>query len=357
MEELIANLHMHTPYSDGHGLHHDIALSALKSGLDVVITTDHNVLVNGFEGYYQDGQRKVLMLVGEEIHDQARQPQKNHMLVSGANRELATFASNPQNLINQIKQSGGLSFLAHPIDPALPLFKEVDLSWVSWDVTNFTGIELWNGSSEFKSVIHSYPQGIWYAFFPELIAHGPFPEALRLWDKLLAKGDKVVAVGGSDAHAAQMRLGPLHRTIFPYEYHFQCINTHLLTPTSLSGDLPADRRMVLQALQLGHAFVGYDLPAPTKGFRFSATTEDKIAIMGDEMEYKNGVTLQFLLPCQAECRLIKDGVAIQEWVGKEAGTYITREPGVYRVEAFIQFLGSRRGWIFSNPIYIRKARQ
>jgi len=357
MEELVTNLHMHTPYSDGHGSHHDIARAALKTGLDVVITTDHNVLVNGFEGYYQDGPHKILMLVGEEVHDQARQPQKNHMLVIGANRELATFAPNPQNLIDQVKLAGGLSFIAHPIDPALPLFHEDDLSWVNWDVSGFTGIELWNSFSELKTVIHSYPQAIGYVFFPEAIAHAPFPEVLQIWDKLLAKGNRVVAVGGADAHALPMSLGPIHRTVFPYEYHFQCINTHLLTPTLLSGDLPADRRMVLQTLQQGHAFVGYDLPAPTKGFRFSATTEDTVAIMGDELEYKNGVTLQFHLPYPAECRLIKDGAVIQEWDKKEAGTSITKEPGVYRVEAYIQFLGSRRGWIFSNPIYIRKARQ
>jgi predicted metal-dependent phosphoesterase TrpH len=356
MEELITNLHMHTPYSDGHGSHHDIAQAALKTGLDVVITTDHNVLVNGFDGYYQEGQHKVLMLVSEEVHDQARQPQKNHMLVVGANRELATFAPDPQNLIDQVKLAGGLSFLAHPIDPALPLFHEDDLSWVSWDIHGFTGIELWNGFSEFKSVIHSYLHGFWFAFFPESIARGPFPKTLQLWDSLLAKGERVVAVGGSDAHALPMKLGPFHRTIFPYEYHFQCVNNHLLTPTSLSGDLPADRRMVLQALQQGHTFVGYDLPASTKGFRFSATTEDKTAIMGDELEFDNGVTLQFRLPRQAECRLIKDGAVIQEWTGKEAGTYITKDSGVYRVEAYIEFLGRRRGWIFSNPIYIRKAR-
>jgi hypothetical protein len=28
-------------------------------------------------------------------------------------------------------------------------------------------------------------------------------------------------------------------------------------------------------------------------------------------------------------------------------------PGVYRVEAYIEFKGKRRGWIFSNPIYVK----
>ena len=128
MHETIINLHMHTPYSDGHVTHQEIIRVALKSEVDVVIVTDHNVLVQGLDGEYKEGDRRVLMLVGEEIHDQGRDPQKNHLLVFGADRELATLASETQRLINTIRQSGGLSFLAHPVDPASAAFEEGDLS-------------------------------------------------------------------------------------------------------------------------------------------------------------------------------------------------------------------------------------
>jgi hypothetical protein len=37
----------------------------------------------------------------------------------------------------------------------------------------------------------------------------------------------------------------------------------------------------------------------------------------------------------------------------QAYTYIATEPGVYRVEVWRNFLGRKRGWIFSNPIYVR----
>ncbi|MBI1854309.1 MAG: PHP domain-containing protein [Chloroflexi bacterium] len=117
MEEIIINLHMHTRYSDGGGSHHDIATAALHCGLDAVIVTDHNVLVKDFERYVSNGRRKVLMLIGEEVHDQGRKPQKNHLLVFGANQELAVYSSDPQALINAAKDSGGLSFIAHPNDP------------------------------------------------------------------------------------------------------------------------------------------------------------------------------------------------------------------------------------------------
>ena len=55
MQELVINLHMHTTYSDGHGTHADLAEAALRAGLDAIIVTDHNVWVNGIEGYRQKG--------------------------------------------------------------------------------------------------------------------------------------------------------------------------------------------------------------------------------------------------------------------------------------------------------------
>ena len=49
MQEIVVNLHMHTRYSDGSGSHKDIANAAIQTGLDAVIVTDHNVLVEGVE--------------------------------------------------------------------------------------------------------------------------------------------------------------------------------------------------------------------------------------------------------------------------------------------------------------------
>lgn len=354
MNEIIINLHMHTPYSDGHGTHAAIAQAALKAGVDAVIVTDHNVWVNGPEDYYRDGDRRVLLLVGEEIHDQAREPQKNHLLVIGAGRELAPLADNPQHLLDGVAQAGGVSFLAHIVDPEAPLFNESDLSWASWDVQGYTGIELWNGMSEFKSLLKSRLVGLYYAFNPRRVAHGPFPAALQKWDELTASGRRVVAVGGSDAHEMQARLGPIRRTLFPYEFHFSAINTHLLLPQPLSGDVFSDRRLVLDALRQGHAFIGYDLPAPTRGFRFSAHGMEQTAVMGDEIGSKNGVTFQIKLPQSCECNLLKDGKIVKTWRKSEAFTFTATEPGVYRVEVYIHYLGKRRGWIFSNPIYVRK---
>ena len=353
MHEVVVNLHMHTRYSDGSGLHRDIAKAAFTAGVDVVIVTDHNILVQGFEGYYKEKNKKILMLIGEEVHDQARDPQKNHLLVFNAGHEMATFAESPQLLINKVRDAGGLAFLAHPDDPEAAAFRETDISWDDWSAQNYTGIELWNALSELKTIVPTKLHGAFYALFPALVAHQPIPNTIAKWDELLGHGQRVVAIGGSDAHALHMSLGPISRVIFPYEFHFRTVNTHILLADSLIGDVNADKKAIYTALEKGHCFVGYDLPAPTRGFHFTAQGMDKTAIMGDEIPAKGGVTLQARIPSEAEIRLLKDGVVIKTWKKGLSCAHITTEPGVYRIEVYRRYLGKLRGWIYSNPIYVR----
>ena len=361
MHEIVVNLHMHTRYSDGSGTHKDIAHAAIKAGLDAVIVTDHNVLVKGVEGYYRLPRNpstplrtgRVLLLVGQEVHDQDRIPQKNHLLVFNANRDVSHLADDPQTLINGVNDSGGLSFLAHPKDPEALAFKETDISWEAWDARNYTGIELWNGLSELKTVVPTKLHGAFHAFFPHFIGHHPIPETVERWDDLLTQGRRVVAIGGSDAHALHMHMGPIPRVIFPYDFHFRTVNTHLFVTEPLSGDISTDKKMIYDALAAGRCFVGYDLPGSTRGFIFKARGLERTVFMGEEITIKGGVTFQAHLPKPAEIRLIKDGRVIRIWRNSYACAYSASEPGVYRVEAWKSYLGIKRGWIFSNPIYVK----
>ena len=361
MQEIVVNLHMHTVYSDGTGTHKDIAHAAIRAGLDAVIVTDHNVLVQGVEGYYRVPRHpstplrlsRVLLLVGQEVHDQDRDPQKNHLLVFNANRDVSTLADNPQALINGVNDAGGLSFIAHPRDLEAPAFNEPDISWEAWDVHGYTGIELWNGLSEVKTLVPTKLHGAFYAFFPRFIGHHPILETVQHWDELLAGGQRVVAIGGSDAHALNMHMGPFHRVIFPYDFHFRTVNTHVLISEPLTGDILTDKRLIYDALATGHCFVGYDLPGSTRGFTFKGKGLETSVIMGDEISSKRGVTLQAHIPKAAEIRLIKDGKTIGIWKNSYACAYSATEPGAYRVEVWRTYLGRKRGWIFSNPIYVR----
>lgn len=354
MHEIVVNLHMHTRYSDGSGTHKDIAQAAIQTGLDAVIVTDHNILVRGVEGYYRSGQRRVLLLVGQEVHDQGRDPQKNHLLVFNANRDLSSLADDPQTLINSVRDAGGICFIAHPKDPAAPAFNETDISWEDWTVENYTGLELWNGLSELKTVVPTKLHGMFHAFFPQFIGHHPIPETLARYDELLVtSGRRIVAIGGSDAHAMHMHLGPLRRVIFSYAFHFKTVNTHVFIPQLLTGDVNVDKKMIYEALTEGHCFVAYDLPADTRGFTFKARGLIQSVIMGDTLPAKGGVTLQAHLPSPAEIHLIQDGKQIGIWKNSYACAHTVTEPGVYRVEVYRNYLGRKRGWIYSNPIYVR----
>ena len=352
LHEIVVALHVHSRFSDGSGTHEEIARAAARAGLDAVIVTDHNVHPQGLEGYRRYNGKSVLLLIGEEIHDRTRKPQKNHLLAFGAPRTLSQYAENMQTVINNLNAVGGASFLAHPVDPASPLFGEPDISWVDWQINAFSGIELWNAFSEFKGHLTSYPKALFFSLFFHQVAVAPYPKTLALWDQMLADGRRVAAVGGADAHALQRKIGPFKIALFPYEKHFRAITTHLLLPEPLDGTLEHDRTLIYTALRNGNGFVGYDLPESTRGFRFSATGHDQTANMGESLTLNGGATLKIRLPKRAECRLIRNGEVVRAWKHHDVCTYSAKRAGAYRVEAYLHAWGRRRGWIFSNPIYL-----
>ena len=153
MIELVGNMHMHTLFSDGEKWHAEIAEDAIAAGLDFIIVTDHNVWVQGVEGYYENENGRLLLLTGEEIHNVRRDPQASHMLVYGAETELADCAPNPQELIDAVRAHGGYSFLAHPHEKDCRLFPYPNLGWHDWDIDGFTGLEIWNYMSSFINAL------------------------------------------------------------------------------------------------------------------------------------------------------------------------------------------------------------
>jgi hypothetical protein len=349
VHEIVGNLHIHTVYSDGTGLHRDVAQAAARAGLDFVAVTDHNVWVDGVEGYYDD----LLLLVGEEIHDVRRLPQANHLLVYGADRELATEAGDPQGLIDAVRAAGGVCFLAHPFERRGRAGPDLaPIPWEDWDVEGFTGIELWNAMSEFKGLLWSRLAAVIYAYLPLLGLRGPFRRTVRTWDELLVGGRRVAAIGGADAHAKTYSLGPLRRILFPYETLFGWVNTHLLIERPLSGDVAEDKALVYDALRRGKTWVGYDRIASTRGFRFQARSGPKVATIGDELVRAAAVTFEVETPEPGRVRLIRNGRTIVRGRGAKL-SFTTGEAGVYRVEVQRRFRGQQRGWIFSSPIYVR----
>ena len=352
MNELVANIHIHSVYSDGTKTPLEIAKIASHYGIDIIVLTEHNVFPKGFEGYYTFENNKILLLTGEEIHDQKRQPQKNHMLAIGIEKDFSRLADNTQKLIDELNQAGALSFIAHAYDPALPMIGEADLSWVDWSIHGFTGLELWNNLSELKIRVKKIWQAPFFAFFPKFMALEPPRQIRDIWDSLLAKNEKIVAIGGADAHNLIYHVGPFSKEIFPYRYHFHTINNHILTNSELVGNVKADKHTIVNAIRNGHLFIAYDLVKPSKGFRFFLKNAGEIVQMGSSTLFQKDQEIIAELPYPAECRLIRNGQMIDKRKANHKYSWIVRSPGVYRLECYRRYLGKKRGWIFTNPLYI-----
>ncbi len=351
--EYVGNLHVHTHYSDGEGSHTAIAEAALLAGLDFVAFTDHNLLVTGIEGYYGDEDRGyVLLLAGEEVHDRTRVPQANHLLIYNVDAEMTRHAHNFAGLLDAVDRADGLSFIAHPDDRAVDWLRLPAIPWLDRDTRGYTGLEIWNYMSRFKDSLPNRNAALRALFRPDDIMTGPAQSTLDLWDHLLESGQRVVGIGGADAHGQRVALGPVTHTVFPYDFLFNCVNTHILTKTPLVGDAAHDRMLLYNALQQGRAFIGYDIPGDTRGFLFTAQGQNTTAIMGESIRLGHGVTLQALAPGRAHIKIIRYGVVVAEDHRAENVTFVVSQPGAYRVEVWREYHGAMRMWILSNPIYV-----
>jgi len=350
--EITANIHIHTKYSDGTKYHKEIAQIAVDCGLDVIIITDHNIFVKGFDGYHSFNGKQVLLITGEEIHDKNRIPQKSHLLAIGTDQSYVRFAGDPQQLVNKINENGGASFFAHAYDPALPAFGEDDLSWDDWSVSGFTGLEIWNNLSEFKIQVKHKLSGLLFALFPQFLAVRPPEQIIERWDDLLQSGQHVVGIGGADAHTLLYHIGPIAKEVFPYRYHFHTINTHILLDYPLTGIAEQDREFILRAIKSGKVFVANDGIKPSRGFRFFAWVGNKTYPMGSQLKFQKELLLKANLPYRADCRLIRNGEVASEFHQVKEIDFTVPSPGIYRLECYRNYLFRTRAWIFSNPITI-----
>ncbi|MBI2874814.1 MAG: PHP domain-containing protein [Firmicutes bacterium] len=371
-------LHIHTRYSDGSGTIGEVIAAALQTGLDYIILTDHNNLdgkASGAEGWYgrKSSGGKMLVLVGTEVSPPGQEG--NHLLSMGIDH---VPRRNPADMIEDTGQQGGIGFLAHPDDQPRPIFNSPGYPWRRWDLDGFTGMEVWNFFSSWSAGLDTLPKVISAYLFPGLAAAGPPAESLARWD-LLGLRRRITGVGGIDAHALKIRLGPLTATVFPYRYMLGTVNTHLLTRQTLCGDLSRDQNLILEALASGRCYLADHRSGDPSGFSFwLECASGETAAMGEEAPFEPGMILRGMIPLPAQAVLIKDGGMVRRWCsegGGEGGNDTQRGrgerrrrsrplvrtnlefpllgPGVYRLEVYRTRFRRPRPWIFSNPVYIR----
>ncbi|MEK7398808.1 MAG: CehA/McbA family metallohydrolase [Candidatus Poribacteria bacterium] len=340
--EYVGVLHVHTKYSDGSGSIKKIVKEAKKANLDYVITSDHNsfqALKDGAEGWYDD----LLLLVGEEIGVKWSE----HYLAVGINEPIKPDKENynVRTYIEEVKNQGGLGFIAHPYGLRKSLFRLRIASWNSWDDPNYDGIEIWSYMHDWSHHVNIF--NIVYRYInPRKIISGPPEHILKKWDEL-CQNRRVIGIGALDVHA---------KYVFPfvmiqflsYRRTFNTVRTHILTSSPLNQDLNASKKTLYDSLKAGHCFFADDYLANSNGFRFEAVLDDKYLIMGDEQKMSGKANLLIETPLPSTIRLIKDG---QVLIKEKSCNLVTetRDFGVYRVEARID----DKPWIYSNPIYLR----
>ena len=322
MRDLACVIHVHSTWSDGTGTVPQIMRAAKKSGVDVVLLTDHDNLrarEHGQEGWH-DG---VLLLVGEEIT-----PPTNHFLAFGTEEHTRKSGRTPAEVCDAVELAGGFGFAAHPFSEGSKVFKRRGIPFEDLDCVK--GLELWSFVNDTGEAIVRYRDVVRFLTSPNRFIDHPPARNLRRWDEL-NRARPVVAIGGLDAHQVGIRVGPwVPLRLMSYRRSFRHIRTHVW----IDGE--PTRETVFAALREGRCYIAMDSLAPARGFTFAT----------------DGDTLRVRLPREARIRLLRDGT--------EVATVSTREldhpvagPGAYRVEAYLPAYGRERTWILSNPIYIR----
>lgn len=351
LHDLACVIHLHSTYSDGTGTVPEIAAAAQRSGVDVVLLTDHDTLEarhRGEEGWYGSA----LMLVGEEVSP----PPGNHYLAFGLDQAIDHSGLAPAEICAAVAETGGFGFAAHPFSHGSERFKRHGngMPWEDLDCAGLAGVELWSFVTDTAEGLASIREAIRFVARPESIVEHPPERNMREWDRL-CRSRRVVAIGGLDAHQFGRRIrGRVPLRLMSYARSFRYLRTHVLCDGPLTGQLPRDRDGVYRALREGRCYLAMDSLAPARGFSFWAERDDDRLAMGGEAAGTgaSGWTLRATFPRPAALRLVRDGATLVERRG-DTLELPAEERGVYRVEARLPARGREQTWIISNPIYLR----
>jgi hypothetical protein len=342
-------IHFHSSYSyDARVPLSQILKDASKSGLSFAIVTDHfrlDARTDGYEGYHDN----VLLIVGQEIS-----PRYNHYVALGAREPIVVWKSeaNAQKIIDEVSAQGGFGFISHPDHSGAPLMGSRAYPWIDWDVHGYAGMGIWDLASDWGSALTSPWRTLFACLRPARALKGPQAKTLARWDQLTQK-NHCVAIGEIDNHAHQRSFFGFTHRIFPFEFAFRTIRTHVLLQNALTKDAQEDERMILGALRQGQSYVSLDFWNDPTGFSFTIFDAQTKAWPGGEITRQGPTLLEAKLPSAGKLRLVRDGHVVKEEARRSALQWDVDLPGVYRVEAQQYAGGCWRPWIYSNPIWVK----
>ena len=344
-------IHVHT-FLGGHstGGFDELISGAANNNLDFVVMTEHTtenyntsaLTLNGFYG-------KTLFVGGNELNTGDG---NRFLLINGSSEAHQANKQNAAEFLQKAHSENKLAFVTYP-----EKFK-------SWEAA-FDGIEIFSMHTNAKQMnpVFFFLDSLWsFGKYPELTLANYFvrPSAnLQKFDEIAARR-KLTLFAGSDAHSniGFHLLGDdsgnklINLKLDDYETVFRLVRTHIL----LEKDKPLSQENLTDALKKGHSFVGLDVLGDTKGFSFTAENGAESKIMGDEIALASGVKLRADAPLAARFIIFKNGRKIFEAANTTEIVFETKETGAYRVEVYLDALGSpfdKMPWIISNPIYVR----
>ncbi|HTY31582.1 CehA/McbA family metallohydrolase [Mycobacterium sp.] len=171
------DLHLHTVHSDGQRDPGELVSAARESGLDFIVSTDHNT--NSANRVWPACRTGGLLVVpGEEVTTR-----HGHWLAVGLPPDgWVDWRYAPRDGVfprfsSGVRQAGGLVVAAHPAAPLPGSLWEFGFDHVD-------ALEVWNGRWNLDDEV-----------------------SLRMWQRLLCQGRRVAAVAGSDSHARSQPVG------------------------------------------------------------------------------------------------------------------------------------------------------
>lgn len=321
------DLHCHTVHSDGLNTVEEIVASGIERGLDFLAVTEHNTNTH-YEELARLSHLPIVLIPGEEVTTY-----RGHANMWGL-REWIDFrcadAESMQAVQRFVLQKGGLISVNHP--------KSVGPPWLFEGRDGYPCMEVWQAPWRFYN---------W--------------ESLERWDDMLRRGERVVAVGGSDVHSV-----PPQRPMHPHGLGNPCTWVYAQGgPSTGSGWAPSEDS-ILDGIRRGHVFISDDPDGAQLILTADADGDGRFEkMMGDTVEAAEGQRVSFRVwtngGTDRRLWLICDGLplGIIPLDRAEAAHTFSLEPsGRSYVRAELRGFRGRpeRGevvWAMTNPIWLR----
>jgi hypothetical protein len=106
---------------------------------------------------------------------------------------------------------------------------------------------------------------------------------------------------------------------------------------------------LIEALRVGRVFIGFNVIADSRGFRWFSSSAGSRAVMGESQSLSPDTRLHALSPLPCRFTVLRDGEVVHQQEGRSLEWKPT-VPGKYRVEAELSVRGNWVPWVYANPI-------